>query len=53
MEGHVSNHVQSRLTSDHVTKEALKSRLEREQKWIKKSSMIKECEEIFQQLELD
>ena len=52
-EGHVSNHIQSRLTSDHVTKEALKSRLEREQTWTKKSSTIKECEEIFQQLELD
>ena len=52
-EGHVSNHIQSRLTSDHVTKEALKSRMEREQSWTKQSSTIMACEDIFQQLELD
>ena len=46
-------HLQSRLLGDPVTKEALQSRMAREGSWTNKSSTIMECEEVFQELELE
>ena len=53
LEGHLGAHLQSRLLGDKDVQEALQTRLDREGKWTRKSSTTIQCEEIFQELELD
>ena len=53
LEGHLGAHLQSRLLGDPVTKEALQSRMTREEAWTNKSSTIMECEGVFREMELE
>ena len=53
LEGHIGAHIQSRMLGDRDVQEALNTRLARERTWTKKSSTTVQCEEIFQELELD
>ena len=47
IEGHMSNYINSTILADSTVVEALKCSVEREEAWVKKSSTIVKCKEIF------
>ena len=53
MEGHIGSYINSKLVADPVVKEGLVCAEEREGQWVKKSSTIIKCKEIFDQLKAD
>ena len=50
LEGHVSAYINSMLVADNDTKEALKSAVERESQWTRKSSTLVQCKQIMEEM---
>ena len=51
LEGHAGNYLNSRVRGDPVVQEALDVAVEREEAWIRKSSTICQCRDIFNEVE--
>ena len=51
LEGHAGNYLNMSVRGDPVVKEALAVGIQREEAWIRKSSTLCECREIFSELE--
>ena len=51
MEGHLGAYINSMLVADADTKEALRCAEEREGEWVNRSSTIRECKAIFEEMQ--